>query len=126
MPLTVETVTIDCTDAPRVAEFWLAALGYELVASDCDWRLIADPTGRGVKLALDPVPEGKVVKNRVHLDIFPTEPGPVAWVAEVERLVTLGATRYRYLGGTTGEGPDESHWILRDPEGNEFCCVLRW
>jgi hypothetical protein len=121
MPLAIETVTIDCADGPRLADFWMAALGYELAASDGDWRLIADPAGRGVKVALDPVPEGKVVKNRVHLDIFPTEPGPAAWVTEVGRLVALGATRYRYLA----ESPEEAHWILHDPEGNEFCCVLR-
>ena len=126
MPLAIETVTIDCADGPRLADFWMAALGYVLEGADGDWRLIGDPAGLVVKLAIDPVPEGKVVKNRVHLDVFPTEPGVGAWVAEVERLVALGATRYRYLGGATGEPLDESHWILRDPEGNEFCCVLRW
>jgi hypothetical protein len=52
------------------------------------------------------VPEGKVVKNRVHLDLAADDPA-----AEVTRLVALGAVVVRELEG----------WVqLADPEGNEF------
>jgi len=61
------------------------------------------------------VPEGKVVKNRVHLDLRP----PRSMADEVERLRNAGATDQRFV---EEEG---SFWtIMLDPEGNEFC-VLR-
>ena len=63
-------------------------------------------------------PEPKVVKNRVHLDLIPTE-GELE--TEIRRLENLGARRVRY----TQNDPDESHWIMADPEGNEFCRVRR-
>ena len=56
------------------------------------------------------VPEGKVVKNRVHLDLAADDPA-----AEVARLVALGAVAVREYDGWTQ---------MADPEGNEFC-VLR-
>jgi hypothetical protein len=62
------------------------------------------------------VPENKVVKNRMHLDLSPIDRSRDE---EVERLLALGATRAEV--GQTGE---ESWVVLADPEGNEFC-VLR-
>ena len=56
-----------------------------------------------------------MVKNRVHLDLIPTEGG---LETEIRRLERLGARRVRYVEND----PDESHWIMADPEGNEFCC----
>ena len=67
-------------------------------------------------LGLQVVPEPKVVKNRVHLDLVPTA-GLLE--DEIRRLEGLGATRVRYVENE----PDESHWIMADPEGNEFCIV---
>lgn len=99
----------------------MSALGYELVAADGDRRIIADPTGLGVKLALNSVPHAKVVKDRLYLDIFLTGHGVQPGVAAAERRVGLGATRYLYVA----EGGEEVHRILRDPEGNGVCCVLR-
>jgi hypothetical protein len=59
------------------------------------------------------VPEGKVVKNRVHLDIRPS-PG-VAWEDERSRLEALGAT--------TLQSFEDAHYLMADPEGNEFCLL---
>ncbi|GAA3427728.1 hypothetical protein GCM10018953_49110 [Streptosporangium nondiastaticum] len=62
------------------------------------------------------VPEGKAVKNRLHLDVSPVDAGTED---EVTRLLGLGATRT-----DVGQGPDRSWVVMADPEGNEFC-VLR-
>jgi hypothetical protein len=112
---TIDTLTIDCADPIRVAEFWCSALGYELVESDAEVAEIRDPSGASWPLLFQVVPEGKSVKNRLHLDIRAS----ASMAAEVERLEGLGATEQRFVE----EG--DSFWtIMLDPEGNEFC-VLR-
>ena len=64
------------------------------------------------------VPDDKIVKNRVHLDLRPVE---VTREDEVARLVALGATQLADF-----RRPDGSGWItLADPEGNEFCVLSR-
>lgn len=115
MGSTIDTLTIDCADPIRVAEFWCSALGYELVGSDDESAEIRDPGDAGWPLLFQVVPEGKSVKNRLHLDIRAS----VSMAAEVERLKGLGATEQRFVeeGG--------SFWtVMLDVEGNEFC-VLR-
>jgi hypothetical protein len=62
------------------------------------------------------VPESKLVKNRVHIDLAVGEGG---LEAEVARLAGFGATRVRYVEND----PDGSHWVMADPEGNEFCML---
>jgi predicted enzyme related to lactoylglutathione lyase len=103
---------LDCADAEVAARFWSAALGYEELGAEAQYRVLAPPEGRaGTKLVLQQVAEPKSTKNRVHLDVIVPD---VA--AEADRLVTLGAQR-----------GDEFHelghrWIaMLDPEGNEFC-----
>jgi predicted enzyme related to lactoylglutathione lyase len=115
MTSTVDTLTFDCADAKTMAESWSAALGYELEEDDEDGIVIADPSGRCWSLYFQIVPEPKSVKNRLHLDLRPTD----SMAAEVERVKALGATEFRFVeeGG--------SFWtVMQDPEGNEFC-VLR-
>jgi predicted enzyme related to lactoylglutathione lyase len=119
MGLAPDTVTFDCADPLRVATFWGAALGFSLDVDpndpEDDGVLLVDPSKRTRGVYFQSVPEPKVVKNRVHLDLRP----PSAMLEEVERLQDLGASRFRYV--------DEGHgsWtVMRDPEGNEFC-VLR-
>jgi catechol 2,3-dioxygenase-like lactoylglutathione lyase family enzyme len=112
---TIDTLTIDCADPARVATFWCSALGYELVESDAEVAEIRDPSGAGWPLLFQVVPEGKSVKNRLHLDIRAS----ASMAAEVERLKGFGATEQRFVE----EG--DSFWtIMLDVEGNEFC-VLR-
>ena len=121
-------VTFDCAEPERVARFWSEVLGYALPAEsdrDPDGAAIActDPSGVGPRLFFQRVPEGKVVKNRLHLDVR-VGTGLVgrarldALEAEADRLVALGATRLQLL---VADGVNESCLVMQDVEGNEFC-----
>jgi hypothetical protein len=139
-------VTIDCADPGRLARFWAEALGYRLeeppdgFASWQDYWVsrglppeevedgydsIVDPDGVGPRIWFQPVPEPKVVKNRVHLDLnvgggrrVPLSDRVPRVDAEADRLVAAGATRLRVL---SGEAIDHYAVVMQDPEGNEFC-----
>jgi len=111
-------VTFDCADPGKVARFWCEVLGYVDQGSAC-----VDPTGVGPRLYFQRVPEGKVVKNRVHLDVrvgtgLVGEERLAALEAECARLIPLGATRVRLL---TADEENESCLVMQDVEGNEFC-----
>jgi catechol 2,3-dioxygenase-like lactoylglutathione lyase family enzyme len=115
MPVRLENVTLDCQDERVLAAFWRAALGWEIVVDQPgDWLVLGDPSGTEPTLAFQVVPEPKVSKNHMHLDLVSTAG---ALEPEIQRLEGLGARRLRYVEND----PDESHWILADPEGNEFC-----
>ena len=117
-------VTFDCAEPGRLAEFWAQVLGYD-AAPDAEphWAACTDPDGTGPRLFFQRVPEGKVVKNRVHLDVR-IGPGLVgeerlaALESEGARLEALGATRVRLL---PADDEDESCLVMQDVEGNEFC-----
>jgi hypothetical protein len=85
---------------------------------------IEDPAGHGPRIFFQRVPEDKVAKNRVHLDVraapgLQGEQRMAALEAECERLVALGATRIRRH---EPEPPMSAGFIvMADPEGNEFC-----
>jgi predicted enzyme related to lactoylglutathione lyase len=111
--LTVEAVDFDCGDPAAVGRFWAAALGRELEV-DGEGVYYLEAGDSGPEMIFISVPEGKAVKNRVHLDLRPDDQD-----AEVERLLGLGARRVDI--GQTGQ---ETWVVLADPEGNEFC-VLR-
>jgi predicted enzyme related to lactoylglutathione lyase len=106
-------LVLDCADPDRLADFWTAALGYELFGAADTYRSLVDPDGRGPKLILQGVPEPKSTKNRLHVDLQAAD-----IEAEATRLERLGATR-------TSVEPIDEHghrWIvMADPEGNEFC-----
>ena len=134
-------VTFDCGEPERLARFWCEVLGYvvppppEGFASwdEFDRSLppeqqgsafaCVDPSGVGPRLFFQRVPEGKVVKNRVHLDVrvgtgLVGEERLAALEAECARPLPLGAARVRLL---VAEGGDESCIVMQDVEGNEFC-----
>jgi len=121
-------IAVDCHDPAAQATFWANVLGYQVVHSGDDWVEIApwkqEPADLAEQvrqapsvptLVFAPVPEGKTVKNRLHLDVSPIDRSQEA---EVERLVGLGA-RHADVGQGT-----QTWVVLADPEGNEFC-VLR-
>lgn len=145
-------VTFDAHDPRALSSFWRDVLGYvhpgppgadlpegadPLAAWDDflaqigvpeDRRnarsAVEDPDGQGPRLFFQQVPEDKVAKNRVHLDVR-AAPGldgderMAALEAECDRLVALGATRIRRFAP---EPPMSSGFIvMADPEGNEFC-----
>ena len=141
-------LAVDSADPSAQARFWAEALGYrlqdppegfatwrayyasigvpedELGDGDCSDSIV-DPAGAGPRIWFQQVPEGKAVKNRLHLDVlvsggrgFPLEVRRQRVDAEADRLVAAGASR---LPGP----PDDSivdHYAVAmlDPEGNEF------
>jgi predicted enzyme related to lactoylglutathione lyase len=119
MTSVLDTLTFDCADPVRLADFWAASLGWEVGDVD-DEDAFVSPAGTTDDtpwqgLLFQKVPEGKVVKNRLHLDLRPED----SMAAEVERSVALGAT---VQARVDVEG---SFWtVMLDPEGNEFC-ILR-
>jgi predicted enzyme related to lactoylglutathione lyase len=112
----VDALNVDCRDPRLLADFWSKVLGYRLDDADEESASIVPAEGAsGWTVLFFVVPEGKSVKNRLHLDLSP----PQTMAAEVERLVAAGAT----VQGRVDEGG--SFWtVMLDPEGNEFC-VLR-
>ncbi|MET8569832.1 VOC family protein [Streptomyces sp. NPDC004783] len=118
-------LVVDCRDPEGLAAFWCEALGFEVIDRGEGKVEIGSwvPTVEEVRARQMPptllfvrVPEGRVVKNRLHLDVSPVDAGTDE---EVARLLALGATRT-----DVGQGPDRSWVVMADPEGNEFC-VLR-
>ncbi|MET9182549.1 VOC family protein [Kitasatospora aureofaciens] len=110
----VRHVTIDCADPHALAAFWAQALDGTVGEDDNPGDEEAVVNSEGASLLFIRVPEGKSVKNRVHLDLQPQDRGRDD---EVERLVALGATVLADL-----RRPDGTGWVtLADPEGNELC-----
>jgi catechol 2,3-dioxygenase-like lactoylglutathione lyase family enzyme len=120
-------IAVDCHDPAALAAFWAAALGYHVVRTEDEQVEIApweqEPPDLAEQVRQAPtvptlvfatVPEGKTVKNRLHLDLRPIDG---SHEAEVQRLLGLGA---RHADVGQGEVP----WVvLADPEGNEFCVL---
>jgi predicted enzyme related to lactoylglutathione lyase len=116
MTVSLHNVTVDCADARALASFWSALTGWNLYYDDDPEVLLAPsyPPQSHPTLLFIPVPEGKTAKNRMHLDLQPTD---CTRDEQVERAVALGAT---VVGDHRTE--DGSGWVtLTDPEGNEFC-----
>ena len=132
-------IAIDCSDPTRLAAFWAEVLSYtpvdppsgheswaEFSASEAhepgeQWMMIADPDGKGPTVLFHRVPEAKIGKNRLHLDVWPPRSDAEADVrkvveTKVAQLVQLGATRLR-----TRDDDGEFYVVMQDPEGNEFC-----
>ncbi|MFF5636700.1 VOC family protein [Streptomyces sp. NPDC012825] len=110
----VRHVTIDCADAYALASFWAQVLGSKVSDDDVPGDEEALVESSGASLLFIQVPEPKVAKNRVHLDLQPQDR---TRDEEVERLVGLGATLL-----DDRRNPDGTGWVtLGDPEGNEFC-----
>jgi hypothetical protein len=144
-------LVIDTRDAAALADFWAAALDYEVedpsalieqllaaghLGADAvaehngrktfrgyaAIRHPADPfdqlsgIGRGRRLLFQDVPEDKSGKNRLHIDIHR---GDGDLDSLITRLEGLGASRVREID----KGPAGHWWIMRDPEGNEFCAA---
>ena len=105
---------IDCRDPAMLGRFWAAALDYEITEEDDDGVFIEGPEGSGPGLLFSASSEPKTEKNRLHIDVNPTDRDQAE---EVERLIGLGARRI-----DIGQG-DQSWEVLADPEGNEFCVL---
>ncbi|WFE53319.1 VOC family protein [Micromonospora sp. WMMD1155] len=118
-------LTFDCRDPARLAAFWCEVLDLKVIDRTEGKVEIGSwvPTVEDVRARQMPptllfirVPEGRTVKNRLHLDISPIDGSTED---EVTRLLDLGATKT-----DVGQGEGRSWVVMADPEGNEFC-VLR-
>lgn len=110
-------IAIDSVDPEKLAPFWADALGYSLgeFDSEGEYLELVAPLG-STPVYLQRVPEPKVTKNRLHLDLITPEPD-----ALVQRLREIGATELGDAMTSTG-----GNWwqVMADPEGNEFCVCL--
>ena len=138
-------ITFDCAHAGNLAEFWAAALGYEVQppppgfdtwkawceANEVEYdpghmAAINDPEKKGARLLFIRVPEAKTAKNRMHIDIHVSAGPPAApeervpaIEAKTAELEALGAKRVGEIKQEFGAA-----WqVMTDPEGNEFCVV---
>ncbi|MGW4461542.1 VOC family protein [Micromonospora sp. NPDC004704] len=108
-----ENLVVDAQDPARLARWWAEALGYRITYEKPDEVEIRRSTDELPGLIFVPVPEGKTTKNRLHIDLRPTDQE-----AEVERLVNMGA---RHVD--VGQRRTDRWTVLADPEGNEFCVL---
>jgi predicted enzyme related to lactoylglutathione lyase len=109
-------LAVDANDPLTVARFWAAALRWE-IADQSDEGVSLIPTdGTRFTIEFYPVPEPKVGVNRLHLDI--TTRSEDDQRETVRQLLDLGG---RHVD--IGQGPDERHVVLADPEGNELCII---
>jgi hypothetical protein len=136
-------VTFDCSNPDKLAHFWAEALHYKIPnpppgfntwheflkarnIPESEWdskSAIEDPEGKGSRIFFQKVPEPKIVKNRVHLDLnvsggfsAPLQDRIDRVKAETARLIMHGAKLQREM-----QIHDEYWIVLTDPEGNEFC-----
>jgi hypothetical protein len=107
-------LVIDCADPERLSRFWAEVLDYEVTDREESMVCIQDRDRTPPSLLFVIVPEGKTVKNRLHIDVNPVDRDQAE---EVERLIELGARKI-----DIGQG-DVSWVVMADPEGNEFCVL---
>ncbi|GGS51457.1 glyoxalase [Planobispora rosea] len=117
----VRWIDFDCENPYELAGFWSAALGHpqhEDDRPDDDECEVVVPPEVGYSMLFQRVSGKKSAKNRIHLDLVPTDRSREE---EVERLLKLGATMLEDHRREDGTG-----WVvLADPEGNEFCVERR-
>lgn len=119
MSIRIQCLDIDCADPIALGRWWSEVLGWRVTHEGDDETVLEPPAGSpedGVvpDLLFLKVPDPKSGKNRLHLDLRPTDQA-----AEVDRLIAMGASEV-----SIGQGEDVSWVVMADPEGNEFC-VLR-
>ena len=122
------SVVVDCRDVAALSRWWAVALDWRIIYEAADEVIVVPPVAmdparyippleRGPGLIFVPVPEGKAVKNRLHIDLAPSP--DAGQEAEVRRLEALGARRVH-----VGQDPEKVSWVvMADPEGNEFCVL---
>jgi catechol 2,3-dioxygenase-like lactoylglutathione lyase family enzyme len=143
MPTGIQLV-FDCADPDRMADFWAQALGYRLQSPPdgfASWdaflasigipeeqrhdaSAIVDPDGLRPRVFFQKVPERKIAKNRLHIDV--NAGAGTTDHAERRQRVDAEVARLKALGATDERGAIErsggEYWVrMNDPEGNEFC-----
>jgi catechol 2,3-dioxygenase-like lactoylglutathione lyase family enzyme len=127
MSLRWYSVVVDGKDIAAQSRWWAEVLDWRVVVETENEVILVPPHAldaardiplleRGPGLVFVLVPEGKAVKNRLHLDLAPPPDGDQA--TEVRRLESLGARRV-----DVGQDADSAWVVMADPEGNEFCVL---
>jgi predicted enzyme related to lactoylglutathione lyase len=129
MALKWYSVVVDCDDLHAQARWWADVLDWQLVfeadneaaivPKDAEYRQVSaeEWTKAGPVLVFVQVPEGKAVKNRLHIDLAPHTTDDRD--ALIDSLLARGATRV-----DLGQDDSRVTWtVLADPEGNEFCVL---
>ena len=112
----IDSITFDCQDARRVADFWAAVLDYEITKVNGGWITLSPRAGKpGPRLGFEDGQPAKSGKDRLHIDVKPA--GSVD--DEVKRLLALGATYEQRVVNEDGSW----HVVLHDPEDNELCVL---
>ena len=112
----VDALCFDANDPRRMARFWAGVLGWEMADDPLDGIALLPSDDTGFRIRLLPTPEKKTGPNQMHLDLTSTSREDQQQT--VARSLKLGA---RHID--IGQRPDESHVVLADPEGNEFCVI---
>ena len=125
----IGNITFACEDPASLAEFWAAAIDYELEEAPPGFleaieaeggdlnaaAAVVDPVGAGPRLFFKKMPRSSPEHIPIHLDLDAADRE-----AEVARLTELGATLVETK--TESTGPYTATWtVMRDPEGNGFC-----
>jgi len=110
----VSHVVFDCNDIDGTPAFWASILDLKETARTAEWVDLEPLGAGGPMLSFQRVPEGKVVKNRLHLHVAVTD-----FAAATRTLALLRATE----ASPVRDGRGGSWQIWRDPEGNELCLV---
>ena len=116
----IQCLTIDCHNPELLANFWAQVLTWRITHLSETEAVLEPPAGSALEnIAPDilflKVPDKKVVKNRLHLDLRPDDQE-----AEVERIKKLGAVEIE-IGQS--DYPETTWVVMADPEGNEFCVL---
>jgi predicted enzyme related to lactoylglutathione lyase len=112
----IDSLSVDANDPLRLARFWAAALRWEIADESGDEVALVPTDSTQFRLLFLPVPERKVDKNPIHLDLTTSSLDDQA--DSVAMLIELGA---RHVD--VGQTADDAHVVLADPEGNEFCLI---
>ncbi|HMK12316.1 MAG TPA: VOC family protein [Acidimicrobiales bacterium] len=107
-------LVIDCHDPASLARFYAAVVGGTVIDREPAWSVIEPDDATGLRIGFQLVPESKVVKNRVHLDVLAPDLD-----ASTTAALALGATKQ----GDVVLEDDGAFQVLLDPEGNELCLV---
>ena len=122
MAVRIKSITFDCADPYRLAQFWRQLTGFSEDPANGNApgdpeALLLSPDG-SLALLFIAVPEPRHVKNQVHLDLVPLTGRRDE---EVGHLLRIGARMV-----ADQRRPDGGGWVvLSDPEGNEFCIGRR-
>jgi catechol 2,3-dioxygenase-like lactoylglutathione lyase family enzyme len=118
----ITELVLDCRDPEFLADFWCRVLGFVVLQTEDDGSIEIGPVGTdpddpGLTLVLSPTTQAKQTKLRLHFDVNAVD---CSQEEELQRLFELGVRK-----GDVGQTGEESWHVLADPEGNEFCLLLR-